>query len=193
MRVLLLLAGMLLFFGVHSVSIIAPLRRDLWVRSLGAGAWRALYSLIALAGLVLLIIGYVQARRSAVPLYMPPPAMRHLAFALMLPVFPLIFAAYLPGHIKVRLKHPMLAGVKAWAVAHLLANGMLADVLLFGGFLVWAVAARISLGRRAPRPMMMRLPAPAVRNDVIAVVLGLAVYGAFFAGLHRVITGMPLV
>lgn len=192
MRIVLLLVGMLLFFGVHSISIVAPLRRDLWVQSLGANAWRALYSLLALGGFVLLLIGYAQARRDPVPLYFPPPALRHAAFALMLPVFPLILAAYLPGRIKAKLKHPMLAGVKAWAVAHLLANGMLADVLLFGGFLVWAVVARISLGRRPQRPMMMPLPAPALRNDVLAVVLGLALYGLTVFGLHRVLTGVPL-
>src|SRR5690606_36420685 len=127
-----------------------------------------------------------------VPLYFPPVALRHLAFALILPVFPLIFAAYLPGRIKQKLKHPMLVAVKTWAVAHLLANGMQADVLLFGGFLVWAVSARISLGRRPQRPMMMPLPAPSVRNDVLAVLLGLAVYVLTVLWLHRVLTGVPL-
>jgi len=119
--------------------------------------------------------------------------MRHVAFLLMLPVFPLILAAYLPGRIKAALKHPMLVAVKTWALAHLLANGMLADVLLFGGFLVWAVAARISLGRRPPRPMMMPLPAPSLRNDVIAVVAGLAIYVATLLWLHRALIGVPLV
>lgn len=192
MQMLLLLIGLVLFFGVHSISIVAPARRDVWAGMLGVNAWRAIYSLVSIAGLVLLVIGYAQARRYPVPLYFPPAGFRHLAFALMLPVFPLIFAAYLPGRIKQKLKHPMLVAVKTWAVAHLLANGMLADVLLFGGFLVWAVAARISLGRRPPRPLMMPLPAPSVRNDVIAVALGVAVYVATVFGLHRVLTGVPL-
>lgn len=192
MQMLLLLIGLVLFFGVHSISILAPARREVWAAAMGVNAWRGVYSLLSLAGLVLLIVGYAQARRYPVPLYFPPVALRHLAFALMLPVFPLIFAAYLPGRIKQKLKHPMLVAVKTWAVAHLLANGMLADVLLFGGFLVWAVSARISLGRRPPRPMMLPLPAPSVRNDVLAVLLGLGVYVLTVLWLHRVLTGVPL-
>lgn len=192
MQMLLLLIGLVLFFGVHSISIVAPARREVWAAAMGVNAWRAVYSLLSLGGLVLLVVGYAQARRYPVPLYFPPVALRHLAFALMLPVFPLIFAAYLPGRIKQKLKHPMLVAVKTWAVAHLLANGMLADVLLFGGFLVWAVSARISLGRRPQRPMMMPLPAPSVRNDVLAVLLGLAVYVLTVLWLHRVLTGVPL-
>ena len=192
MQMLLLLIGLVLFLGVHSISMVAPARREVWAAAMGVNAWRALYSLLSLAGFVLLVIGYVQARRYPVPLYFPPPGLRHLAFALMLPVFPLLFATYLPGRIKEKLKHPMLVAVKTWALAHLLANGMLADVLLFGGFLVWAVSARISLGRRPQRPLMMPLPAPSVRNDILAVVLGLAVYVVTVLWLHRVLTGVPL-
>lgn len=192
MQMLLLLIGLVLFFGVHSISIVAPARREVWAAAMGVNAWRGVYSLLSLAGLVLLIVGYAQARKYPVPLYFPPVGLRHLAFALMLPVFPLIFAAYLPGRIKQKLKHPMLVAVKTWAVAHLLANGMLADVLLFGGFLVWAVSVRISVGRRPPRPMMLSLPAPSVRNDVLAVLLGLGVYVLTVLWLHRVLTGVPL-
>jgi uncharacterized membrane protein len=193
MELLLLVIGIVLFFGMHSVSIVAPGLRNAWAASLGANAWRGIYSLVSLAGFVLLVIGYSQARKAPVVLYLPPVGMRHVAFLLMLPVFPLILAAYLPGRIKAALKHPMLVAVKTWALAHLLANGMLADVLLFGGFLVWAVAARISLGRRPPRPMMMPLPAPSLRNDVIAVVAGLAIYVATLLWLHRALIGVPLV
>jgi uncharacterized membrane protein len=189
----LLIVGLILFLGVHSVAIFAPGMRDAWAAAMGLNAWRGLYSLVSLAGFVLLLIGYGQARLEPTVLYVPPLWLRHVAFALMVPVFPLIVAAYLPGRIKARLKHPMLSAVKIWALAHLLANGMLADVLLFGGFLVWAVADRISFKRRVQRPLMMPLPAPSVRNDVLAVVLGLGLYVAVLLWLHRVLIGVPLV
>jgi uncharacterized membrane protein len=189
---LLLILGLVLFLGMHSVSIVAPARRDAWAAAVGVNAWRALYSLVSIAGFVLLVIGYAEARRAPVPLYFPPVWLRHVAYVLMLPVFPLIFAAYLPGRIKQALKHPMLVAVKTWALAHLLANGMLADVLLFGGFLLWAVFDRVSLGRRPPRPMMMPLPRPSVVNDILAVVLGLALYAATVLWLHRALIGVPL-
>jgi uncharacterized membrane protein len=188
----LLILGLILFIGVHSVGIVSVAMRDHWAAALGVNAWRAIYSLVSLAGFVLLIVGYMQARQSPVLLYIPPPWTRHAAFALMLPVFPLILAAYLPGTIKAKLKHPMLAAVKLWALAHLLANGMLADLLLFGGFLAWAVFARVSFKRRTQR-MMMPLPSPSLRNDVLAVVLGLGLYVATLFWLHRLLIGMPLV
>jgi uncharacterized membrane protein len=188
----LLIIGLILFIGVHSIAIVSVAMRDHWAAALGANAWRAIYSLLALAGFVLLIVGYMQARQSPVVLYIPPSWTRHAAFALMLPVFPLILAAYLPGSIKAKLKHPMLAAVKIWALAHLLTNGMLADVLLFGGLLTWAVLARVSFKRRTQR-MMMPLPAPSLRNDVLAVVLGLGLYVAMLFWLHRLLIGMPLV
>src|SRR5580698_42258 len=109
--------------------------------------------------------------------------MRHLSFLLMLPVFPLILAAYLPGRIKTATKHPMLAAVKFWALAHLLANGSLADVLLFGGFLAWAVMDRISFKRR-PVQTKLRTAPPGPLNDVIAVVLGLAIYALLIMWAH---------
>jgi uncharacterized membrane protein len=189
----LLILGLILFLGVHSIAIVSVATRDHWAAALGVNAWRGLYSLVSLAGFVLLVIGYVHARREPTLIYASPLWMRHVTFLLMLPVFPLILAAYLPGRIKATLKHPMLAAVKIWALAHLLANGMLADLLLFGGFLVWAVASRISLKRRTPRPMMMPLPAPSPWNDVLAVVLGLAIYVAVLLWLHRLLVGMPLV
>jgi uncharacterized membrane protein len=106
----------------------------------------------------------------------------------MLPVFPLLLAAYLPGRLQRVAKHPMLVAVKIWALSHLLANGMLADVLLFGSFLVWAVADRISLKRRTPRPTPAA-PARAI-NDVIVVLGGLALYGAFAMVWHQRLFGV---
>jgi uncharacterized membrane protein len=183
-----LLAGLLIFFLIHSVSIVAPSWRDRTAASIGAGPWQGLYSLISIVGFVLILWGYGQARATPVVLYTPPPALKHLAAVLMIPVFPLLLSAYLPGRIKTALKHPMLVSIKLWAFAHLLANGMLADVLLFGSFLVWAVADRISMKRRIQRPVP---GAPPGRyNDIIAVVGGLVLYVAFVSGLHAWLFGV---
>lgn len=135
----------------------------------------------ALLGLALIVYGFGMARQSPLILYTPPHWMRHISFLLMLPVFPLILAAFLPGRIKTAMKHPLLAAVKFWALAHLLANGNLADVLLFGGFLAWAFADRISLKRRVrtvPTAVAGRF------NDIIVVVVGLALYGIFIGWAH---------
>jgi uncharacterized membrane protein len=186
----LLILGLVLILGIHSVSIVTPAARDRWAAAMGANAWRGLYSLISIAGFVLLIYGYGVARQSPVLLYAPPLWLRHVAFALLLPVFPLLFATYFPGRIKAAVKHPMLTAVKTWALAHLLVNGTLADVLLFGSFLAWAVADRISLKRRVARPIATAPVAP--WNDVIAVVGGLALYAVTVLWLHRVVIGVPL-
>jgi len=129
-------------------------------------------------------------RLDPVLLYHPPFWLRHLAALLMLPVFPLLLATYLPGRIKAAVKHPMLTATKAWAVSHLLVNGMLSDVLLFGGFLAWAVLARISAGKR-PQPAAATAT-PSIRNDVIAVVLGLVLYVAFAFWAHPRWIGVPV-
>ena len=184
----LLIAGLLLFLGIHSVSIVAPAWRDAQVARLGEKPWKGIYSLVSIAGFVLLVYGYGVARQSPVVLYTPPHAMRHVALLLMLPVFPLLLAAYLPGRIKGALKHPFLVAVKLWALAHLLTNGTLADVLLFGGFLVWAVADRISVKRRPLRPVPGAPSAPI--NDAIAVAVGLAIYGMFVWHGHQWLTGV---
>jgi uncharacterized membrane protein len=187
---LLLIAGLLVFLGVHSIAIAAPGVRDRLVARLGERPWKGLFSLVALAGFVLLVAGFGAARASPVVLYHPFAAARYVALVLMVPVFPLLLAAYLPGRIRSTLKNPMLAATEAWAFAHLLANGTLADVLLFGSFLAWAVAERISLKRRAPRSIPT---VPAGRyNDAIAVVLGLALYALFIAGLHQRLIGVAL-
>jgi uncharacterized membrane protein len=139
---------------------------------------------------MMLVHGYGIARADPTILYTPPAWMRHVAALLMLPVFPLLLAAYLPGRIRTAVKHPMLTATKAWALAHLLANGSLADVLLFGGFLAWAVADRIAVGKRAvPR----RIPGspPGRFNDAIAIVGGLALYVVFVAWAHQRFIGVP--
>jgi uncharacterized membrane protein len=184
----LLLLGLVLFLGIHSVSILGPAWRDAQVARLGEKSWKGLYSVVSAVGLVLLVYGYGVARQSPVLVYTPPTALRHVALLLMVPVFPLLLAAYLPGRISRAAKHPMLLSVKVWAFAHLLANGGLADLLLFGGFLGWAVADRISLKHRQPRPVPGAPAGP--MNDAIAVVGGLAIYGATLMGLHRWMFGV---
>jgi uncharacterized membrane protein len=187
---LMLIAGLLLFFAPHSVAVVAPRWRDRMVMHLRERSWKGAYSLISAAGLILIVLGFAHARRSPVVLYVSPAWLHDLTWLLMLPVFPLLFATYLPGRIQTAAKHPMLAAVKLWATAHLLVNGTLADVLLFGSFLIWAVAVRISLKRRAPSPV--RAMPHSRYNDLIAVLLGLVLYGLFIVRLHGWIIGVPL-
>ncbi len=182
-----LLAGLVLFLGMHSAGIVGI--RERAVATLGEGPWKGLYSLVSLVGFALIYVGYGWARQDAVLLYAPPVWMRHLVLLLMLPVFPMLLAAYFPSRIQRTLKHPMLAGVKLWATAHLLANGMLHDVLLFGGILAWAVIDRISLKRRPARAVPGAPPGPL--NDAIAVVGGLVLYGLFVWKAHLWLVGVP--
>jgi uncharacterized membrane protein len=185
-----LVLGLVLFLGIHSISILAPGWRDSMVNRLGALGWKGLYSVASLLAFVLLVHGYSLARQEPVVVYQPPTWTRHLAMLLMLPVFPLLLSAYLPGRIKAAVKHPMLTATKTWALAHLLANGMLADVLLFGGFLAWAVMDRISVGKRPVREV--RAAAPRKFNDLIAIVGGLLIYGLFVGWAHLHLIGVPL-
>jgi uncharacterized membrane protein len=185
----LLIAGLVIFLGIHSVAIVAPAWREAQITQRGDKTWKGLYSIISVVGFALLIYGYGLARQAPVLLYTPPTALRHIALLLMVPVFPLLLAAYLPGRIKTAAKHPMLLATKIWATAHLLANGSLADVLLFGSFLVWAVADRIAAKRR-PVPRVVPGAPPSAFNDAIALVGGLALYGAFLMGVHLWLIGV---
>lgn len=183
-----LIVGLILFLGLHSLSIVnEPLRNRLHT-SMGEAAFKGLFSLASLIGLVLIIWGYGAARLDPTVIYTPPGWLRHLAMLLLIPVFPLLFATYFPGRIKAKLGHPMLVAVKLWALAHLLANGMLHDLLLFGSFLAWAVADRISLKHRTQRPMAT-LPASKA-NDAIAIAGGLAVYVVTVFWAHQWLFGV---
>lgn len=186
-----LILGLVIFLGVHSVSIAAEPWRDRMTHRLGEWTWKGLYSVIAIIGFVLIIHGYGLARLDPTWLYMPPLWMRHVSFLLLLPVFPLLLAAYFPGRIQATLKHPMLVAVKLWALAHLLTNGTVADVLLFGSILAWAVADRISLKGRTPRSIPA-LPRSGW-NDAVALAGGLVIYVAFVLWLHRMLIGIPLI
>lgn len=188
---ILLIAGLVVFLGIHSVSIVAPRWRMEQVALRGEKGWKGIYSIVALVGFVMLVWGYDLSRHDPVVLYSPPTALRHLTLLLMLPVFPLLFASSLPGRISRAVKHPMLLAVKIWAFAHLLANGTLGDTILFVGFLAWAVIDRISLKRR-PAALAHEPPAKPARpmNDVIAVVGGLVTYVLFILFLHRWLIGV---
>lgn len=185
-----LIAGLVLFLGVHSISIVSYRWRDAMVERLGPGAWRALHSLISVAGLALIVYGFGRAREAPVILYIAPIWVRDTMVMVMPFVFPIAFAAYLPGLISAVLKHPLLVAVKLWATLHLLVNGSLADVVLFGAVLAWAIADRISLKRRPARPIPTAPPRK--WNDALAILLGFAVYIALVAGGHQWITGLPI-
>jgi uncharacterized membrane protein len=176
-----LVLGLVLFLGMHSISIVAPAWRDRTAARLG-NVWRGLYSLVTIAGLVFIIRGYGIARQNTLALYMPPAWALYVTAVLMLPVFPLFLAAYFPGRIKSALQHPMLVSVMLWALAHLIAGGMLANVVLFGGFLAWAVVDRISYKWRTQRPIATAPPGRL--NDGIAIVAGLVFYVVFEHWLH---------
>jgi len=181
-----LIAGLVIFLGVHSIRIFAPAWRDQMVAKVGLNTWKMIYSVVALAGFVLIVMGYGAARLEPIVVWHPPFFLRPVAALLMLLVFPLLLTTYFPGYLKAAVKHPMLVATKTWAVAHLLVNGMLADILLFGGFLVWAVIDRIAVGKRGePAPV-----AGPIRNDVIAVLLGTLLYIVFVAWAHRWLFGV---
>lgn len=185
----LLLLGLVIFIGIHLVPSAARLRLAA-VDGLGAGPYKLGFTGVALLGFVLIVYGYGAARMSdTVILWDPPVWTRHLALMLMLPVFPMIVAAYLPTHIKAALKHPMLAAVKLWAVTHLLANGRLSDVVLFGAILAWAVIVRISLKRRGRIGGELM---PKASADAVAVVVGLALYGFMVVVGHSWLIGVPV-
>lgn len=186
-----LLVGLIIFLGVHSLSIINKPWRDSLAGRLGELPFKGIYSLVSLLGLLLIIWGYGLARQAPIVIYAPPFWIKHLVILLMLPFFVLFLATYFQGKIKAVVKHPMLVSVKLWALAHLLANGMLADLLLFGAFLAWAVVDRISVKKRL-------MPAAASvtgfqRNDVIALVGGLGLYVLFVLRLHGDLIGVPLI
>jgi uncharacterized membrane protein len=186
----LLMLGLVLFLGVHSTRIVAGGWRTATIARVGEKPWKGIYSLLSIAGFVLLVIGYGAARQSPVVLFAPPVWTRHLAALLTIPAFVLLVAAYVPGNaIKRAVGHPMMASVKVWALAHLLANGTLADVLLFGTFLAWAVLGFIA-ARRRDRAAGTTYPAGPGSRTAITVVIGLVAWAVFAFALHRPLIGV---
>lgn len=180
----LLILGLVLFLGMHSTRIVADGFRSAQVARLGVNGWKAIYSVISIAGFVLLVYGYGLARESPTVLFVPPPWMRHVTALLTIPAFVLLAAAYVPGtRIKRAVGHPMVAGVKIWAFAHLLSNGTLADVVLFGAFLAWAVFDYVAARRRDRAAGTVYATGPVAR-DATAIAIGLAAYVVFAFWLH---------
>jgi uncharacterized membrane protein len=177
---LFLILGLVIFFGIHSVRIVAAGFRDAQIAA-SEGRWKGLYSLVSIIGFVLIVWGWSLYRPEAPEIYEPPAWGRHVASLLVLAAFISLAAAYLPvGHIKHRLKHPMLAAIILWAIGHLLANGDLASLLVFGAFLVYAVVDRIAVIPRGD-------PAPAVvrpRGDLMAAGIGAVAFVVFGFWLH---------
>lgn len=187
---LVLILGLIIFLGTHSVRILAPDWRAAQVAQWGETRWKLAYSLLALLGLVLIIYGYSLARQDPVWVWFPPVWARHLALLLTIPAFILVVAAYVPNNgIRARLGHPMLAGVKVWALSHLLANGTLADLLLFGGFLVWSIAGFAVL-RRRDRAAGKLPGAASWKGSIVAVLLGLLLWYVFAVYLHVQLMGV---
>ena len=180
-----LILGLILFLGPHSVRIVAEPWRTQMLHRLGEKPWKGLYSLVSLIGFALIIWGYGLARYDPVVLWQPPVAMRHIASLLTLASFILLTAAYVPGNsIKARLRHPMILGVKLWAFAHLLANGMAADLVLFGAFLLWAVLD-YRAARERDREQSISYGQGKLVPGIVAVVIGTLLWAAFAFWLHR--------
>jgi uncharacterized membrane protein len=189
---LVMILGLVLFLGIHTLTTRRDARAELIARLGGEGTYKGLYGLVSLIGLVLIVWGFAHYRSAEFrEIWTPPTFLKHLNIALMLPAVILVVAAYLRGRIYATLKHPMLAGIKLWAFGHLLANGDLGGIILFGSFLAWAVFDRISLKRRgdAGGPP---IPVGGIVNDVIAVAVGFVAYLALAFAFHPVVIGIPV-
>lgn len=187
----LLILGLIVFIGTHAFTTRREARAGLIAR-IGEGPYKGLYSLLSLIGIVLIAYGFARYRAAGmIDVWSPPIWTKHLAAALLWPAFICVVAAYIPGRIKATLKHPMLVGIKLWALAHLIANGDLGSIVLFGSILAWAVFDRITLKRRtdAGGPS---IPVGGVRNDIIAVVVGTLVYVALGLWFHPAVIGVPV-
>ena len=192
MGLLILIAGLVLFLGIHVLTTLRATRASVIAR-LGDGGYKILYSLVALAGIALIAWGFSLYRATGwINVWYPPVAMRHITLALMLPAVILVEASYIRGNIYSKLKHPMLAGVQLWALLHLLANGDLGSIILFGSVLAWAVYDRISLKRRTD-PGAPPIPVGGVGNDLIAVAVGVVVYAALAFAFHPLVIGVPVI
>jgi uncharacterized membrane protein len=189
---LVLILGLVLFVGVHTLTTQRGLRAST-IASIGEGGYKMGYALVSLAGLALIVWGFAHYRATGwIEIWYPPKFLKHITVALMLPAVILVVASYIRGRIYTALKHPMLAGVKLWAAAHLLANGDLGSIILFGSFLGWAVFDRISLKHRADAGAPP-IPVGGVANDLIAVAVGFVAYLALAFAFHPVVLGVPVV
>jgi uncharacterized membrane protein len=185
-----LILGLVLFLGMHSARIVAEPARRRFIAQRGEGAWKGLYTLVSIAGLALIVWGWGLARAQPVLLWTPPVATRHAAALLMLVAFVILAAAYVPGNpIKAKLHHPMVLGVKIWALAHLVSNGFLHEAVLFGAFLVWAVLS-FRAARARDRVDGVTYPPGTAARGVIAVVVGLVLWAVFAFWAHGFLFGV---
>lgn len=185
-----LVAGLIVFLGIHSLRVFADGWRGRVIAKLGEKPWKGLFALVSLLGFVLIIWGFGQARMTPEFLYSPALWLRHLNSLLTLIALILVAAAYVPkNHLKARLGHPMLLGVKVWAFGHLLATGFLRDVVLFGAFLVWAIVL-YAVSRRRDRAAGTTYPAGTIAGDIGAVVAGVVIWAAFTFWLHTLLIGV---
>jgi len=185
----LLIIGLILFLGSHSARIFAEPWRNHMIDRLGEVKWKGLCAILSLIGLVLIVIGYGQARQMPIVLWQPPTYLAHIAVLLNLVAFIFLASSFSKNNaIRLKLKHPMILGVKVWALAHLLANGTLASLILFGSFLLWAV-----LDFRSARKRPILMPEKAVvstKATIIVIVSGVVVWAAFVFGLHQYLIGV---
>lgn len=185
-----LVVGLLIFLGAHSIHIVAVGWRTRQLARFGEQGWKGIYSIVSLIGFALLVWGYGQTRAAPVDLWQPPLWARDIAALLTLISFVLLAAAYVPGNrIKAALGHPMLAGTKLWAFAHLIANGRLGDLLLFGAFLAWSVAGFIA-ARRRDCSAGTRYPAAGLARDALVLSVGVLAWGAFAFWGHLWLIGV---
>ncbi|HWU75429.1 MAG TPA: NnrU family protein [Rhodanobacter sp.] len=185
-----LILGLLIFLGVHSLRIFADGWRSRQIARLGEKPWKGLFALVSLTGFVLICWGFGLARQHPVLLYVPPLPLRHLNALFTLVAFVLFVAARVPrNRIKAKLHHPQLLAVKVWAFGHLLATGMLHDVVLFGAFLAWAIVL-FAVSRRRDRLAGTVYPAGSLKGDVLAVVIGVVAWLAFALWLHLWLIGV---
>ena len=185
-----MLMGLVLFLGAHSLRVFADGWRSQQIARLGEKTFKGIYAVVSLLGFVLLCWGYDQARATPTLLWVPPVATRHVAALLMLFAAVLLVAAYVPGnHLKARMGHPMVLSVKVWALAHLLANGNLEDVILFGTFLVWAVQC-FRAARARDRAANLAPVVPQMRATLVAVMGGLVLYAVFLFKAHAWLVGV---
>ena len=185
-----LIFGLVIFLGMHSLRIFVPDWRERQIARLGLLPWKGLYATVSVIGFVVLVWGFGLARQHPALLYVPPMWLRHLNALFTLAAFVLLAAAYVPrNRIKARLGHPMLLAVKVWALGHLLATGMLRDVVLFGAFLAWAIALFAVL-RRRDRLLGTVYPAGTLRGDVVTVAIGVAAWAIFAFWLHQALIGV---
>jgi uncharacterized membrane protein len=185
-----LILGLLIFLGVHSLRIFADGWRSRQIARLGEKPWKGLYALVSIIGFVLICWGFGLARQHPVLLYVPPLWLRHFNALFTLVAFVLVTAYLVPrNHLKAKLGHPMVLGVKVWAFGHLLATGMLHDVVLFGAFLAWAIVL-FMVSRRRDRMAGTVYPAGSIKGDILTVVIGIAAWLAFGLWLHLRLIGV---